>query len=178
MKAAVIFNRTMLSPHVFCAKRRVSLFLLLEPKDPLGFAVFPLKQVPKEPGSSHVSCRKLDGTASRPAPSAEAVLQRAAGSRLCHFQKPADFPLPSVYALHLCIQHPGPSPQGPVRFLSPLLPQHPCPATLVILSPLTRFLITACLCGLHFPRCERFSQGLSALEGLPFVPAVVWCLLV
>ena len=59
MKAAVIFNSTVLNSHVFCAKRHVSLFLFLEPKDPLGSAVFPLKQAPKEPRPSHVSRRKL-----------------------------------------------------------------------------------------------------------------------
>lgn len=147
MKAAVIFNRTTLNPHMFCTKRRVSLFLFLEPKDPLGSTVFPLKQAPKEPRPSYVSHRKLYGTASRPAPSAEAVLQRPAGFRLCRFRKPYDFPLPSVYALNLCVQHPGPSPQRPVHLLSPFpRPSTPCPATLIIPSPLTRLLIIACLC--------------------------------
>lgn len=52
MKGVVIFSRTTLCPHVLCALGLSSFLLFLELKDPVGFCVFALKQVPKAPRAS------------------------------------------------------------------------------------------------------------------------------
>ena len=166
------------SSHVFCAKRHVSLFLFLEPRilwDSLSFLwnkFLKNQDLPMCPAESWTAqpagLPPLQRPSFRGRPGPVPAISRS----------PLISPCPPCTLSTSASSVQGRPHRDPSAFWAPFSPGTPCPATLVIFSPLTRFLIIACLCGLHFPQCECFSQGLSALGGLPSVPALVWCLLV